>query len=128
MLSGLIDRRRRAVGDRAAVASSPARGRSWSLACIVLAAGAAAVIVSLLCQPSGAGARIATRPSVHYCNSHGRPPGCVHVPKAAKRPPTSVNEQGGPTLTPPEVADGGGLGGGPDEGRASALEWAHTQL
>jgi len=65
---------------------------------------------------------------VHYCNSHGQSRGCVHVPKAAKRPPKSVNEQGGPTLTPPEVADGGGLGGGPDEGRSSALEWARTQL
>jgi hypothetical protein len=50
------------------------------------------------------------------------------VPKSAKRPPRSVNEQGGPTLTPPEVADGGGLGGGPDEGRSSALQWARTQL
>jgi hypothetical protein len=85
------------------------------------------VLALLLLASPVASARIATTPPVRYCKSPGRPPGCVPVPKQAKRP-VSVNEQGGPALTPPEVADGGGLGGGPDEGRASALEWARTQL
>ena len=102
--------------------------RLWSLAGIALSVGAGALLILLLIQPSRASAGSATRPAVHYCNSHGQPRGCIHVPKAAKRPPKSVNEQGGPTLTPPEVADGGGLGGGPDEGRSSAMEWARTQL
>jgi hypothetical protein len=92
-----------------------------------LVRGALAVLALLLLASPVASARIATTPRVHYCKSHGRPPGCVPVPKQARRP-ASVNEQGGPALTPPEVADGGGLGGGPDEGRASALEWARTQL
>jgi NlpC/P60 family len=87
-----------------------------------------ALTVLLLCQSSPALVRAARRAPVHYCNAHGQPRGCIPVPKAAKRPPKSVNEQGGPTLTPTEVADGGGLGGGPDEGRSSALEWARTQL
>ncbi len=96
---------------------------------MIPAAATATLLLLLLFQPSWAGARIAmTRPPVHYCNSRGQPRGCIRVPKAAKRPPKSVNEQGGPALTPPEVADGGGLGGGPDEGRASAVQWARTQL
>lgn len=95
---------------------------------IVLTIGTGVLLVLLLTHPSRASAGSTKRPPVHYCNSHGQPKGCIAVPKAAKRPPKSVNEQGGPTLTPPEVADGGGLGGGPDEGRSSALEWARTQL
>jgi hypothetical protein len=86
-----------------------------------------ALVILMLLHPSGAAARGATRAPAHYCNAHGQPRGCVPVPKAAQRPP-KVNEQGGPTLTPPEEADGGGLGGGPDEGRSSSLEWARTQL
>jgi hypothetical protein len=124
----LLDKRRGAVSGGRTLTGVPSSHRLWSWAGIALTIGVGALLILLLVQPSRASAGSTTRPSVHYCNSHGQPKGCIHVPKAAKRPPKSVNEQGGPTLTPPEVADGGGLGGGPDEGRSSALEWARTQL
>jgi len=79
---------------------------------------------------SSAGARVngRTHPSLRYCDSHGRPRGCIRVPSGARRPSRAVNEQGGPALTPREVVNGGGLGGGPAEGRATAVAWARTQL
>jgi hypothetical protein len=124
-----VDRRGGAASRTHACTYAPSNHRLWTFASMILVTGTGALLLLLLLQPSRAGARIAeTRPPVHYCNSHGQPRGCIPVPKSAKRPPKSVNEQGGPTLTPSEVADGGGLGGGPDEGRASALEWARTQL
>ncbi len=98
-----------------------------SLAPIALILAAAALLATALLQPPRAGARPDTRPAVHYCNSHGLPHGCIRVPRAAKRPPAKINQQGGPSLTPSEVADGGGLGGGPGEGRSTAVAWARTQ-
>jgi hypothetical protein len=106
----------------------PSEKRFSSLAVIVLALSTCALMATLLLRAPLAHAHTADRAAVRDCNAHGQPRGCVRVPKSAKRPPKSVNEQGGPALTPPEVADGGGLGAGPDEGRSSALEWAHTQL
>lgn len=85
----------------------------------------AGIIVMSAASPSQA--RLAGR-ATPYCKSNRKPKGCIRVPSGAKRPSKSVNQQGGPVLTPPEVADGGGLGGGPDEGRSSALVWARTQL
>lgn len=124
---GLEERRRPASSGRTLTDVRHSH-TPWSLTGVALVIGAGALLILLLVRPSRASAEDPTHPAVRYCNSHGQPKGCIHVPKAAKRPPRSVNEQGGPTLTPPEVADGGGLGGGPDEGRSSALEWAKTQL
>lgn len=125
---GLLDEHRWPANEDHTLTNMHLSHRSRVLVGIVLTIGTGLLLAFLLIQPSRASAGNTKRPSMHYCNSHGQPKGCIDVPKAAQRPPKSVNEQGGPTLTPPEVADGGGLGGGPDEGRSTALEWAHTQL
>jgi NlpC/P60 family len=65
--------------------------------------------------------------TVRYCDGRHRPKGCIPVPKSARRP-ASLSERRGPVLMPKEDADGGGLGAGPDEGRAGALQWSQTQL
>jgi NlpC/P60 family protein len=90
------------------------------VACVLFGASAA----------FGTSAQTTSRVTRHvvYCEPHNKPRDCIAVPKAAHRPPPSVNEQGGRALTPPDVVNGGGLGGGPDEGRATALAWAKTQL
>src|SRR5665213_1654247 len=103
----LLDERRRAASAGHRLPDAPSRPRLWSLACVTLAIGLGALLLLLLFQPSLASARKTMPPPVHYCNAHGQPRGCVHVPKAAKRPPKSVNEQGGPTLTPPSATSGG---------------------
>lgn len=64
---------------------------------------------------------------VTYCTRHRHPRGCVKVPKAAKRP-HGVGQQGSDALTPSDVENGGGLGGGPGNHRAVALRWARSQL
>ena len=64
---------------------------------------------------------------VKYCTRHRRPRGCVRVPKKAVRP-KRVNQQGNESLTPSDVENGGGLGGGPGHHRATALAWTRTQL
>jgi hypothetical protein len=69
-----------------------------------------------------------SHPARRYCDAHGRPRNCIRVPRSARRPNRSVDEQGGGYLTPAEVADGGGLGGGPQEGRGPAVAWARTQI
>jgi hypothetical protein len=63
---------------------------------------------------------------VVYCTRHHHPRGCIAVPKAAKRP-HEVSQQGSAALTPSDVANGGGLGGGPGNHRAAALRWASSQ-
>ena len=94
-----------------------------TLGCVQLASSAASG--ASVPRAREAGEHLAKR--VVDCNSHHQPRGCITVPPAARRPP-KVNQQGGATLTPPDVTDGGGLGGGPGEGRATALAWAKTQL
>jgi hypothetical protein len=80
--------------------------------------------------PANASAsRASVRPAaakVKYCTRHKHPPGCVRVPKGAKRP-RKRNQQGPDSLTPPNVENGGGLGGGPGDHRQAALEWARSQ-
>lgn len=61
-----------------------------------------------------------------YCTRRRHPRGCIKVPKSAKRP-RKVNQQGPASLTPTDVENGGGLGGGPGNHRAAALAWATTQ-
>lgn len=113
----------RLLSKRRTTGVSPSRtGRHLVLVLSALAS------VLLLWQPDGAAARLATSKPVHDCNSHGLPRGCVPVPKGVRRPSKSINEQGGAALTPTEVADGGGLGGGAGEGQATAVAWARTQL
>jgi hypothetical protein len=65
-------------------------------------------------------------PKVKYCTRHKRPRGCVRVPKAAKRP-RKRDQQGPDSLTPRNVENGGGLGGGPGDHRDAALGWARSQ-
>jgi hypothetical protein len=60
-----------------------------------------------------------------YCTRHRRPKGCVDIPKRAKRP-RGVDQQGSKALTPKDVVNGGGLGGGPGADLA-AVEWARSQ-
>jgi hypothetical protein len=62
---------------------------------------------------------------VIYCTRHKRPRGCIDIPKHAQRP-RGVDQQGSRALTPKDVVNGGGLGGGPDADR-SALTWARSQ-
>ena len=69
----------------------------------------------------------ATKRKVVYCTRHRHPKGCVRVPAAAKRP-RKVDQQGSNALTPRDVENGGGLGGGPGDHRDTALEWARSQL
>jgi NlpC/P60 family len=61
-----------------------------------------------------------------YCSRHHHPHGCIAVPKSAKRP-SRVSQQGSDALTPLDVENGGGLGGGPGNHRYTALAWARTQ-
>jgi hypothetical protein len=61
-----------------------------------------------------------------YCTRHHHPHGCVKVPPAARRP-QGVNQQGSSVLTPSDVENGGGLGGGPGNHRDIALQWARSQ-
>jgi hypothetical protein len=100
--------------------------RSWRRRGAATLVAGLAVVATIIQGELAAQARI--NGSVRYCDRHGRPHGCISVPKAARRPPAKVNQQGGRALTPTEVADGGGLGGGPSEGRETAIAWARTQL
>jgi Bacterial Ig domain len=43
------------------------------------------------------------------------------------RRPSKVDQQGSKALTPPDVENGGGLGGGPGHHRDTALSWARSQ-
>src|SRR4051812_29303124 len=61
-----------------------------------------------------------------YCTRHYHPRGCIEIPKSAKRP-RHAGQQGTAALTPRDVVNGGGLGGGPGHHRNTALEWARTQ-
>jgi hypothetical protein len=61
-----------------------------------------------------------------YCTRHRHPHGCIAVPTSAKRP-RKVSQQGPKALTPSDVVNGGGLGGGPGNHRDTALSWARTQ-
>ena len=85
---------------------------------------AAIALLALLCASDATAAVHGTK--VKYCTRHSHPRGCVTVPKSVKRP-ARVDQQGSDALTPPDVANGGGLGGGPGNHRAAALEWARTQ-
>src|SRR4051812_16733817 len=62
------------------------------------------------------------------CRRKSRQRRCLQPPKGAQRPGRSVDQQGGQELTPRDVVNGGGLGGGPDQARAGAIAWAKTQL
>jgi hypothetical protein len=96
----------------------------------------ALLLVSVLCalavatRPGDASAAEAAAPArtakVKYCTRHKRPRGCVRVPKAAKRP-RKRSQQGPDSLTPRNVENGGGLGGGPGDHRDAALQWARSQ-
>lgn len=66
-------------------------------------------------------------PRVTYCTRHHHPHGCITVPRSAVRP-RHVNQQGSNALTPADVVNGGGLGGGPGNHRDTALAWARTQV
>lgn len=89
---------------------------------VVLVTGLLAIVVASL---TATGTLAGTR--VIYCTRHHHPRGCVSIPKTAQRPPR-VNQQGPPSLTPGDVENGGGLGGGPGNHRLTALTWARTQL
>jgi hypothetical protein len=95
---------------------------------LAVAVATLVTIASAAAEQAGVGAAAAAkRRAVVYCTRHHRPPGCVVVPKSAKRP-KKVGQQGGDALTPTDVENGGGLGGGPGDHRATALAWARTQL
>jgi hypothetical protein len=88
----------------------------------MLAPGAAARSTTSHAHPS-----VESGPAkVRYCTRHSHPRGCVRVPKTAKRP-RERGQQGPTSLTPPNVENGGGLGGGPGDHRRPALEWAKSQ-
>lgn len=65
------------------------------------------------------------KPKRTYCTKKRRPKGCVKPPKGAERPADVGSSDQVPT--PPDVANGGGLGGGPGVNRLTALEWAQSQ-
>jgi hypothetical protein len=96
---------------------------------LLLAAG----LTILACVAAGSAEASGSRASVRagaakvkHCTRHKHPRGCVRVPKAAKRPPKR-GQQGPDSLTPRNVENGGGLGGGPGDHRDAALEWALSQ-
>lgn len=62
------------------------------------------------------------------CRKGKRVVACPKAPRAAKRPRRSVNEQGPRSLTPEDVENGGGIGGGPDANPVAAMLWAKSQL
>lgn len=88
---------------------------------VTLAGGAGAALAG---PPVAAATGKAAKPV--YCTRHRRPKGCVKVPKAAKRP-SRIDQQGPDSLTPPDVKNGGGLGGGPGNHRDTAVQWARSQ-
>ena len=68
------------------------------------------------------------RPEPLYCSRDYHPRGCIRVPSSARGRPRTGNQQGPASLTPTQVENGGGLGGGPGNHRATAIQWALTQL
>jgi hypothetical protein len=82
------------------------------------------VFASLVFVSPVLGATYARR--LTYCTRHHHPHGCVRIPKSAKTP-RRPNQQGSDALTPHDVVNGGGLGGGPGDHRASAIGWARAQ-
>jgi hypothetical protein len=97
------------------------------------------LISLLLCSLAFAGAPapaprqavVSAGPTAHidrvvYCTRHRHPHGCIKVPRGATTP-RRPNQQGSSALTPHDVENGGGLGGGPGDHRATAIAWARTQ-
>src|SRR4051794_24376823 len=61
-----------------------------------------------------------------YCTRHQHPRGCIKIPTEAKRP-THRKQQPQRIVDGDDLANGGGVGGGPGDHTEPALAWADSQ-
>ena len=111
-----------ATDEYRALARRAARRLRVAFAARVFAGIALAVVAfaSLLVASAADAKRIV------YCTRHHHPRGCVAIPRVARQP-ARRSQQGPDSLTPSNVVNGGGLGGGPGDHRSAAVSWARSQ-
>lgn len=85
----------------------------------------AATLVAVLALSGQLAGDAEAKPRVtRYCTPRSYPLGCIWVPRAARRD-RRIDPQDKPAVAPPNVVNGGGVGGGDGVRELGALDWAN---